>query len=96
MNRQPVNVAIRPSKVDVLKDVRGVRPPLHNLAEPRGAALLDEDGLARKDVHDVAEAKLRQRDGLRRQEIVRGAGEGVGRAGPEAQGPDAVGVPGEG
>lgn len=62
MNRQPVNVAIRPSEIDVLKDVGGVRPLLDDLAEPRRTALLNENGLAGKDVHDVGEAELRQRD----------------------------------
>lgn len=95
VNRQPVNVAVRPSKVDVLKDVGGVRPLLDDLAEARGAALLNEDGLAGKDVHDVGKAELRQRDGLGREEVVHSAGEGVGWARPEAQRPDAVGVPEE-
>lgn len=92
MNRDAINVRVRPSKVNVLKHVGRVRAPLDNLAEARRTALLDEDGLAGEDVDDVGEAQLAEGDGLGGHEVVGGALEGGGGPRAEAERADAVGV----
>jgi hypothetical protein len=64
------------------------------LRELGDAALLDEDGLAGKDVDDVLEAELDQGDGFRGEEVVDGAFDGFRRTGSEAERADAVLVAG--
>ena len=78
VDRDTVHGGIRTSNVDEFEAIRGVGLVVDDLAELGRAALLQEAGLARKDVHNVVETELFQDDRLRCEHVVLGAGESVG------------------
>ena len=70
MYRYAVNDRVTSTEVNIFKRVRRVRPSFHDLTEVDDAAFLDEHGLPRKDVLDVAKTKLPQSNGLGGEEII--------------------------
>ena len=92
VDRDTVHGGIRTSNVDEFEAIRGVRLVVDNLAELGRAALLQEAGLARKNIHNVIETELLQNDGLGCEHVVLGAGESVGGSRTNDKRTNTVGV----
>lgn len=92
VDRDTVHGGVRASNVDEFEAIGGVGLVVDNLAELGRAALLQEAGLARKDVHNVVETELLQDDRLRCEHVVLGAGESVGGSRTNDKRTNTVGV----
>ena len=91
--RYAVDDRVASSEVNILKRVRRVGPPFHDLAEVDVAAFLDEHGLAGKDVANVAETKLPQSNGLGGEEIVFGSRQCPRGSRSDAERSNSIGIP---
>lgn len=90
MHGDSIHDGIRAGEVNILEDIGGVSLLLNNLVELRLPVLLDEHGLSREDILEVAEAQLTESNALGSEHVVDTAFEGGGGTRSHNEGADAI------